>query len=83
MSQKKHSHNFVETYKGIVAFGLSREIDEKSLIYYLQKFTDDELMKLIVPRLSDEEINALFESISRILKTHLTEEEYHTFFLKD
>ena len=37
MSQ--YSHSFVEAYQGPVAFGLSREVDEASLIVYLLKFS--------------------------------------------
>ena len=48
MSQ--HRHTFVDEYDGMVAFGLSREIDEKSLMYYLQKFSDDDLVEALVPR---------------------------------
>ncbi len=79
----KHRHTFVETYDGLIAFGMSREIDEKSLICYLQKFSDDDLLENLVPRLSDDEINDLFEMLSRILRKHLVDEEYHRVFLKD
>lgn len=80
---KKHSHNFVDQYDGMVAFGFSREIDEKSIIYLLQKFTDDELMQVLVPRLSDKELAEIFELITRLLKLHLSDEEYHRLFMKD
>jgi len=80
---KKHRHDFVETYDGIVAFGFSREVDEKSLIYYLQKFSEDEFAAKLVPRLSDEEINRIFELIGSIMRKHITDEEYHSLFLKD
>jgi hypothetical protein len=73
----------VEAYDGMVAFGFSREIDEKSLIYYLQKFSDDDLMELLVPRLGDEEIEAIFNLISDTMRKHLEESEYHRYFLKD
>jgi hypothetical protein len=79
----EHSHTFVETYDGMVAFGFSREVDEKSLIYYLQKFSDDELIKRLVPRLTDGEIDALFTLMSRLMREHLVDEEYHKLFLKD
>lgn len=78
-----HKHSFVEEYDGMVAFGLSREVDEKSLMYYLQKFSDDDLLKVLVPRLSDEEINRLFELMSDIMRNHLNDNEYHGLFLKD
>ncbi len=79
----KHNHKFVEEYEDMVAFGFTREIDEKSLMYYLQKFSDDDLVKALVPRLSDEEINACFALISDLMRRHLNDEEYHRLFLKD
>jgi hypothetical protein len=79
----KHTHSFVESYEDLVAFGLSRETDEKSLIYYLQKFSDDDLAKRLVKRLSDDEINQLFELMSQLLRRHLKDDEYHRYFLKD
>ena len=80
----KHSHAFVNTYdEGNIAFGLNRETDEKSLIAYLQKFTDDELMRVLVKRLSDEDIGKIVDYVLGILKKYLKEEEYHQIFLKD
>jgi len=67
----------------MVGFGFSREMDEKSLIVYLQKFSEDALAKTLVPRLSDEEINELFELMTRLMHNHLVDAEYHTLFLKD
>ena len=78
-----HKHTIVEEYDGMVAFGLSREVDEKSLMYYLQKFSDDDLLRVLVPRLSDEEINRLFALISELMRNHLSDSEYHGLFLKD
>ncbi len=83
MSKFQHTHEFVNQYTGLVGFGLDRDTDEKSLMVYLQKFSDDTLMKTILPRLSDAEIRDLFDLIARILKTHLKENEYHHLFLGD
>ena len=83
MNKPHHTHEFVNRYDGLVGFGLDRETDEKSLMVYLQKFSDDALMKTILPRLSDAEIQDLFDLISRYLKTHLKENEYHHLFLGD
>ncbi len=33
-----HSHEFVENYDELVGFGLDRGTDEKTIIFYLQKF---------------------------------------------
>ena len=79
----KHTHNHVETYEGLVGFGLDRETNENTIIYYLQKFSDDELMAALVKRLADDELDEIFSLLNRLLKTHLTETEYHTLFLKD
>lgn len=78
-----HSHTFVEAYQGLVGFGLDRESNEKTVIYYLQKFSDDEVMEELVKRMTDEELDELFTHLSRLLKRHLSESEYHHLFLKD
>jgi len=79
----RHSHGFVETYKGLVGFGLNRETDENTLIYYLQKFSDDSLMHVMKSRLLDSELAALFDILSDMLRKHLSEDEYHSLFLKE
>jgi hypothetical protein len=80
---RRHRHEFVETYDGIMAFGYSREEDERSIIVFMQKFSDDELMKLLSGRLSDSEIEELVDHLTGLMKRHLDEEEYHRCFLKD
>jgi hypothetical protein len=79
----KHTHEFVETYQGLVGYGADRETDENTLIYYLQKFSDDRLMSLITKRMTAGEMLELFNLVNRILKNHLTEAEYHALFLKE
>jgi hypothetical protein len=79
----QHSHQFVETYNGLVGYGLDRETNEHTLICYLQKFSDDKLMKVLISRLSDLEMEDMFDRISALLSKHLTEEEYHQLFLKE
>ena len=78
-----HSHDFVETYQGLVGFGLDRETDEKTIIYYLQKFADDTFIETAVKRMTDEELEKIFSLLSQLLKEHLSEREYHSLFLKD
>ena len=78
-----HTHNFVENYQGLVGYGADRETDESTIIYYLQKFSDDKLMATITQRMAYEELLEIFELINRLLKNHLTESEYHKLFLKD
>ena len=78
----KHSHRFVEEYDGLVGFGYDRKVNESTLIYYLQKFADDEHAALILARMSDSDMDTLFNHLGGLLKKYLSEEEYHTLFLK-
>ncbi len=78
-----HSHKFVESYQGLVGFGADRRTDENTIIYYLQKFSDDQLMQTIVKRMSHGDLEAVFQLISQQLKKHLSEQEYHDLFLKN
>ena len=78
-----HTHNFVETYQGLVGYGADRQTDENTIIYYLQKFSDDRFMGLITKRMTDAELLEIFDLITRLLKNHLSESEYHTVFLKE
>ena len=83
MNPGTHTHHFVDRYQGLVGFGLDRDTDEKSLMVYLQKFSDDDLLNTLIPRLKDDEIKEISEFISRLLKIHLKNEEYHRLFLKE
>ena len=78
-----HSHRFVEEFEGFVGFGLNRDSDKDTVIYYLQKFSDDQLMTLLRDRLTDQERQSIFDLISALLRKHLSEPEYHQYFLKD
>jgi len=78
-----HAHQFVETYQGPVGFGLNREIDENTLVFFLQKFSDDALMDVMKKRFSDQEMSDLFDRLSELLRRHLNESEYHALFLKE
>lgn len=78
-----HRHQFVETYEGLVGFGADRRTDENTVVYYLQKFSDDALMAHLVTRLSDGELEEIFSLVNRLMKRHLTESEYHRLFLKE
>ena len=80
---KKDRHNFIQKYKGVGAFGMDRETDEETIMFYLQKFSEDSFLTTFIPRLSDEELEEIYLFINNKLKKHLIEEEYHTLFLKD
>ena len=80
---KKDRHNFIQNYKGVGAFGMDRKTDEETIMFYLQKFSEDSFLTTFIPRLSDEELEEIYLFINKKLKKHLIEEEYHTLFLKD
>ena len=79
----EHSHRFIEEFDGFVGFGLNQDSDRDTVIYYLQKFSDDQLMTVLRERLSDEDRKAIFDLLSGLLRKHLSEPEYHRYFLKD
>ncbi len=79
----EHSHRFVEEYDGLVGYGFDRPTDEATVQVYLQKFSDDQCLKQILPRLSDRELEEIFNLLSGLLRRHFSEEEYHLLFLKD
>lgn len=66
-----------------ICFGLSRELDEQSLAFFLRLFSREELLRELIPRLTEEEISGLVDSLTGLLHRHLTEKEYHELFLGD
>jgi hypothetical protein len=66
-----------------IAFGFDRASDESSFEMFLQRFVDKKLMETLLPRLLDEDISATVDFLTGIMQKHLTEKEYHTFFLAE
>ncbi len=83
VTEKKETHEFIHRYKGLGAFGMDRKTDEETLMFYLQKFSEDTFMTHFVPRLDSEEMEEIYDLIHRLLKRHVSEDEYHALFLKD
>ena len=77
------THLFVHEYDGLGAFGMDRKTDEETVMFYLQKFSEDRFMKAFMPKLSHEELESVYDGINILLKKHLTEKEYHSLFLKE
>ncbi|MCP4022023.1 MAG: cytoplasmic protein [Desulfobacteraceae bacterium] len=80
---KKDTHNFIHNYKGLAAFGMDRKTDEETIMFYLQKFSEDHFMNTFIPRLSDQELEEIYLFVNDKLKKHISEDEYHHLFLKD
>ena len=66
-----------------ICFGLNRETDEQSLAAFISKFGDAQLLGVLLPRITDEEIDALVDTLTRLMRAHLSEKEYHRLFLND
>ncbi len=81
--KKQHAHEFVESYDGLVGFGLDRETDENTLMVYAQKFSEDTLISTLVKRMADEDLAVLFDTFNRLMTRYLSEAEYHRLFLKE
>ncbi len=66
-----------------ISFGWDRATDERSLAAFLQRFSRPALLEALLPRLSDPEIGDLVDHLSRLMRRHLSEGEYHRLFLAD
>ncbi len=64
-----------------ICFGFNRQTDEESLQHFVRAFARSELLEVLVPRMTDEEISTLLDDLSALMGRHLKEKEYHTLFL--
>ena len=64
-----------------ILFGLNRQEDERSLSDFLKLFSERRLTSVLIPRMTDVEINQTVETLTAILRNHLSEKEYHALFL--
>ncbi|MDR3088815.1 MAG: hypothetical protein LBU39_03245 [Desulfobulbaceae bacterium] len=66
-----------------MCFGLDHALDVRSLITYLRLFGRREFASLLAARMSSEEIIALTDQLTGLMKRHLSEDEYHRHFLNE
>ena len=64
-----------------ICFGLNRETDEQSLRLFIKQFGNDKLLDILIPRLGDGDITSFVDLFTKLLHKHLSEKEYHRFFL--
>ena len=57
----------------MVGSGYNRETNEKTVIYYLQNFSNDPLVQTLVQHFSDAGLEEIFNLINRCFKKHLTD----------
>lgn len=66
-----------------ILFGLNRKEDERSLAAFLQLFSRKQLTSVLIPRMTEGEINQTVHVLTEIMRNHLNEDEYHSLFLGD
>lgn len=66
-----------------MSFGLSTDLDRKSVACFLQLLGRKELAETLAERLSSAEIEALIHSLTGLMKKNMTEDEYHELFLQE
>lgn len=66
-----------------IVFGLNRDEDERSLAAFLQLFSSPRFTDVLIPRLSDDEIQGLVHLLTAVMRNHLNEQEYHELFLAE
>jgi hypothetical protein len=66
-----------------ISFGWDRMTDERSCQAFVQRFSRPELLSVLTPRLTDQELTGLIDHLSGLMKVHLSEGEYHRLFLAD
>lgn len=76
-------NNFMKPDASKICFGLSEELDQQSLSTFLQLCGRVEFADEISTRLSSEETTELIDHIMKLLRNHLSENEYHRIFLGD
>jgi hypothetical protein len=83
MTEKKGPQQPITTEISMeqICFGFDRTTDEQSLVAFMAAFSDRPLLHTLVSRLADEEILALVDFLTGLMKKHLTEKEYHRLFL--
>lgn len=79
MTNDDHSPTCLDTTE--ICFGMDRATDERSLKAFLQIFSSQDLLDMLIPRLSESEITAVLDFLSNIMHTHFSEKEYHSLFL--
>lgn len=66
-----------------ISFGWDRTTDERSCQAFVQRFSRPDLLSVLTPRLTDQELTALVDHLSTLMRQHLSEGEYHRLFLAD
>ena len=64
-----------------ICFGMNRQTDEQSLDVFIRRFAAPAVLETLIPRMTDAEITETLDFLSKLMGSHLKENEYHTLFL--
>ena len=83
MTENKHDHPAEPSEIGTeqICFGLDRPLDEQSLIAFMKRLSDPDLLHVLVSRLEGDEIRGVVDLFTGLMKRHLSHKEYHQLFL--
>lgn len=66
-----------------ICFGLSQDLDRKSLACFLQLAGRKDFADTLASRLSSIEIERFVDDFTDLMRKHLSKTEYHQLFLQD
>lgn len=66
-----------------ICFGLDLDLDRRSCAAFLQLLGQPKLAETLAGRMNSGEIEQLVDHCAALLRTHLSEHEYHELFLQD
>lgn len=73
----------MKTDSSKICFGLTEELDQDSLVSFLALAGREKFAETFAKRLSSSEIIELTDHFMKLLRRHLSEQEYHELFLND
>jgi hypothetical protein len=78
-----HHENPPPATNAPICFGLDRRTDEASLIAFVERFARPDLLAILIPRLTDDEITTTLDFLTNLMKKRLSDPEYHRLFLAE
>ncbi|MEW6219949.1 MAG: hypothetical protein AB1634_10495 [Thermodesulfobacteriota bacterium] len=77
------SYSYAGQESARLALGLDRAGDERFLAALIQRAAADQVLARLLPRLTASEIGDLVDSLTGLLRRHLTHAEYHRLLMDD
>jgi len=65
-----------------IGFGLDRDGDIQTLLWYIRRMARPQVLEALLPRMTDAERLSWGEMIAGTLRRHLSSDEYHQLIVK-